>query len=148
MRNQLIEHAAITGLVRDAKGIDYINTIKTMPMMVILDLRIPIWGNKRINKVLDLWGGKFMKMDHRNFGNIVEIHQEVSPKEVNRYLALGWILLNVHTTDYGHPVERHQNTEFTLGWNKENGEVQKPQKEKSQIDDFISAWELKNSDEN
>lgn len=78
-----------------------------------------------------------MEMDHRNLENIVEIYQDNKVEEVNRYLALGWTLLNVHTTDYGHPVERHQSTEFTVGWNKDKGGVQKPEKIKGQWDEYI-----------
>lgn len=47
-------------------------------------------------------------------------------EKANAYITEGWVLLNIHTTDYGHPVERRQNTVFTLGWNGEKGEVKVP----------------------
>ncbi|GGH46378.1 hypothetical protein GCM10008014_09010 [Paenibacillus silvae] len=67
-----------------------------------------------------------MKKDHRDLEKIVSLTEIESVEKANMYLSEGWILLNIHTTDYGHPVERHQSTVFTLGWNSEKGEVRVP----------------------
>lgn len=67
-----------------------------------------------------------MKKDNRDLERIVSLFETPSVEKANEYISEGWILLNIHTTDYGHPVERHQNTVFTLGWNNENGEVRLP----------------------
>jgi len=68
-----------------------------------------------------------MQIDQNSLKDIIKVHQEHDANETNKFLELGWILLNVHTTDYGHPVERHQNTIFTLGWSKNNGETKYPE---------------------
>lgn len=81
-----------------------------------------------------------MEETRLNLQNVIEVFQDGNIEKVNQYLSLGWVLLNVHTTDYGHPVERHQSTQFSLGWYKENGQVQKP---KNPYSDLIDAWNNK-----
>ncbi|MEC0181723.1 hypothetical protein P4H61_09435 [Paenibacillus peoriae] len=67
-----------------------------------------------------------MEKDNRGLEKIASLYQTQSVEVANKYIGEGWILLNIHTTDYGHPVERHQETVFTLGWNSEKGEVKLP----------------------
>lgn len=78
-----------------------------------------------------------MEVNQNNLKDIIEVFQETDIEMVNKYLNLGWTLLSLHTTDYGHPVERHQNTVFTLGWNKINGDSQKP---KGKYDDIANKF--------
>lgn len=67
-----------------------------------------------------------MEINNRDFEKITRLYQTQYFKEANTYLSEGWILLNIHTTDSGHPVERDQYTVFTLGWDSEKGEVRMP----------------------
>ncbi|EHS58309.1 hypothetical protein AV545_04070 [Paenibacillus jamilae] len=67
-----------------------------------------------------------MEKDNRDLEKIISLFETQSVEKANEYISEGWVLLNIHTTDYGHPVERHQNTVFTLGWNGEKGEVKVP----------------------
>ncbi|TDL70957.1 hypothetical protein E2R58_15135 [Paenibacillus amylolyticus] len=67
-----------------------------------------------------------MEINNRDFKKIARLYQTQYFKEANTYLSEGWILLNIHTTDSGHPVERDQYTVFTLGWDSEKGEVRMP----------------------
>ncbi|MEK4006402.1 hypothetical protein [Paenibacillus sp. FSL H3-0333] len=67
-----------------------------------------------------------MEKDNRNLEKIISLFETTFVEKANDYIGEGWVLLNIHTTDYGHPVERHQSTVFTLGWNGENGEVKLP----------------------
>ncbi|OMC63269.1 hypothetical protein BK125_31035 [Paenibacillus odorifer] len=66
-------------------------------------------------------------MEKDNLEKITHLHQTQFFKEVNTYISEGWILLNIHTTDSGHPVERDQHTVFTLGWDSDKGEVKLPE---------------------
>lgn len=61
-----------------------------------------------------------MNINQNHLESVHELYQTSIVNEANRYLKEGWILISVHLTDYGHPVERHQNTVFTLGWKGEN----------------------------
>lgn len=67
-----------------------------------------------------------MEKDNKALEKIAHLHQTQFFKEANTYISEGWILLNIHTTDSGHPVERDQHTVFTLGWNSDKGEVKLP----------------------
>lgn len=67
-----------------------------------------------------------MEKDNKALERIVQLYQTPYFKEANIYISEGWILLNIHTTDSGHPVERDQYTVFTLGWDSEKGEVKMP----------------------
>lgn len=55
--------------------------------------------------------------------NIIALIEFDNYKEANEYLEIGWKLLNVVTKDHGHPVERHQWSVFTLGWDREHGDA-------------------------
>lgn len=52
-----------------------------------------------------------------------------SYKKANKYLNLGWVLISTHLTDYGHPVERHQKTNYCLSWPRTKGTPQYPDEE-------------------
>lgn len=39
-----------------------------------------------------------MDADKRNLEGVIEILQDDNAKNINRYLQLGWVVLNVHTT--------------------------------------------------
>lgn len=49
--------------------------------------------------------------------SIIELKECDDYQVVNEYLKLGWILISTHLTDSGHPVERHQKTNYCIGWN-------------------------------
>lgn len=63
--------------------------------------------------------------------SVTELKQCESVESANDYLKLGWILISTHLTDYGHPVERHQNTVYSLGWQKSLGDPKYPKYPKS-----------------
>ncbi len=58
-------------------------------------------------------------MSKFNVVDVKEVAETNDSKVANKYLKLGWTLLNTHTDDYGHPVERRQWTVYSLGWTKD-----------------------------
>lgn len=76
--------------------------------------------------------------------SIIKVQKASSEHAVNSLLSAGWILLNVHTEDYGHPVERHQTTWYSLGWSKDNGEIIDPiEEEQQQKADYYNQFIVK-----
>jgi len=59
--------------------------------------------------------------------DICKLYETDSYKKANEYLNLGWLLISTHLYDYGHPVEKHQNTIYCLGWPKSFGEPKLPE---------------------
>ena len=62
--------------------------------------------------------------DQSNFESIVELADIDSAEKATRYLKLGWVLLNVESTQY---AEHGWSTSYALGWKKELGEVRYPE---------------------
>lgn len=60
---------------------------------------------------------------HGRFEEIVQVHSTHSSREVNDYLGLGWVMLNVESSQYS---EHGWNSVFVLGWKKGSGEVRRP----------------------
>ncbi len=58
-----------------------------------------------------------------NFEDICQLFSTSSSKEANEYLGLGWVLLNVESSQYS---EHGWNTGFVLGWKKSLGEMKTP----------------------
>ena len=83
-----------------------------------------------------------LEINQLNLESIVEVFQDTKVEKINEYLQLGWTLLNLHTTDYGHPVERHQSTVFTMGWKKEQGEVRHPRSEYNMLTEKFTKKSL------
>ena len=61
------------------------------------------------------------KTDNTDLSDIIELVEYSDYKKANKYLESGWILLSTHIVDFGHPVERHQNTVYCLGWSRKLG---------------------------
>lgn len=60
---------------------------------------------------------------HGRFEDIVQVHSTHSSREVNDYLGLGWVMLNVESSQYS---EHGWNSVFVLGWKNSSGEVKRP----------------------
>lgn len=59
----------------------------------------------------------------------------------------GWILLSAHITDYGHPIERHQNTIFSMGWPKSLGVVRHYETDRmKQNREKRAKWKMENDE--
>lgn len=54
--------------------------------------------------------------------DIGEVVQTTSTDEVNRYLALGWHVIGLATSQYMDSTSLH----YHLGWRRSRGEPQKP----------------------
>ena len=59
------------------------------------------------------------------YADISEVARTEYTDKSNRYLKLGWILLNVESIQYS---EHGWRSSFVVGWLKENGEVKYPEK--------------------
>lgn len=68
-----------------------------------------------------------MKSSNYSLGDIAEIRELSDFEHVNAYLTAGWRLIATHTTDFGHPVERHQKTMYSLAWIRESGTALHPE---------------------
>ena len=62
--------------------------------------------------------------------NIIEIKETTYAKEANRYLNLGWVLLGVFNRQYS---EKGYAAEYSLGWEKTNGDVKHPEQTNQEI---------------
>lgn len=60
-----------------------------------------------------------------DYGNISEVARTDNTDKSNRYLKLGWVLLNVDSIQYS---EHGWTSSFVLGWPAESGEVKHPEK--------------------
>ncbi|MNB85017.1 hypothetical protein D3C75_319010 [compost metagenome] len=43
-----------------------------------------------------------MEKDNRDLEKIISLFETTSVEKANSYISEGWVLLNIHTTDYGH----------------------------------------------
>lgn len=60
---------------------------------------------------------------HAYYKDVVEVYKTHSEKKANKYLSLGWVMLNVESEQSG----RHDwHSVFVLGWFKTSGEVSHP----------------------
>lgn len=59
--------------------------------------------------------------------DIGEVVQTVSTAEVSRYLALGWQMIGLSTSQYMESTSLH----YHLGWRRSRGDPQKPRSEAS-----------------
>ena len=55
---------------------------------------------------------------------VEEVHGRSAGNLVNEYLALGWVLLNIYTVDFGIPGAPSAEPHYILGW---QDTVTKPQ---------------------
>lgn len=63
---------------------------------------------------------------------IVKVCEVSSACQANKYLELGWALLDVFTEchDTSGPLVNHQCAVYALGWFNEHGDVEYPEEEK------------------
>lgn len=76
------------------------------------------------------------KVDSFDLTLIDNLKECKSYEDANEHLNLGWVLISTHITDYGHPVERHQNTNYCLGWPKTAGELKYPKSKQNDVNFF------------
>lgn len=60
---------------------------------------------------------------HNYFKEIIEVYKTYSDETANKYLKLGWVMLNVESQQSG---AHDWSSQFVLGWFKTSGPVTRP----------------------
>ena len=76
------------------------------------------------------------KVDSFDLTLINNLKECKSYEDANEHMKLGWVLISTHITDYGHPVERHQNTIYCLGWPKPAEALKYPESKRGDVNSF------------
>ena len=63
---------------------------------------------------------------HTYFKDVIEVYKTYSDTEANKYLNLGWVMLNVESQQSG---AHDWHSVFVLGWFRTSGDVSRPENE-------------------
>ncbi|WP_417598767.1 hypothetical protein [Oceanospirillum sp.] len=67
------------------------------------------------------------------YEDIIEVVNTKDEETTNKYLKLGWTMLNVESHQY---AEHGWSTAFSLGWKASKGEIKRPEIKKFDFGEF------------
>ena len=96
------------------------------------------------NVPLDFLVGRVTKFSkgavHMDFADIQEVVETINPKDVNKYISLGWQLLEIAKGIGNAEFGEGSYLLYCLGWNKNLGEAVHPKEDVVTIDDTDDSF--------